>query len=84
MVGRARGQAKQDVTSALKQIHAVLDPDQRNRAADSSGRTRNGCDMSRLWILLLRLGVIAGYGNALHRLRWRPRRVSSWSCHHDK
>jgi hypothetical protein len=26
------------VTSALKQIHAVLDPDQRNRAADWLGK----------------------------------------------
>jgi hypothetical protein len=34
----ALGQAKQDVTSALKQIHAVLDPDQRNRAADWLGK----------------------------------------------
>jgi hypothetical protein len=38
--------------------------------------------MSRLWILLLGLGVIAGYGSALHELHggeW-----SSWSCHHEK
>ena len=34
----ALGTAKQDVTSALKQIHAVLDPDQRNRAADWLGK----------------------------------------------
>jgi hypothetical protein len=34
----ALGQAKQDVTSALKQIHAVLDPEQRTRAADWLGK----------------------------------------------
>jgi uncharacterized membrane protein len=31
-------QARQDVTSALKQIHAVLDPEQRTRAADWLGK----------------------------------------------
>ena len=43
-----------------------------------------GVTMSRLWILLLGLGVIAGYGSALHELHGGPGGWSSWSCHHDK
>ena len=40
--------------------------------------------MSRLWILLLGLGVIAGYGSALHELHGDHGGWSSWSCHHEK
>jgi hypothetical protein len=39
--------------------------------------------MSRLWILLLGLGVIAGYGSAWHELHEGYGNWSSWSCHHD-
>jgi hypothetical protein len=39
--------------------------------------------MSRLWILLLGLGVIAGYGSAWHEFHGGYGNWSSWSCHHD-
>jgi hypothetical protein len=39
--------------------------------------------MSRLLILLLGLGVIAGYGSALHGFH-ASHGGSTWSCHREK
>jgi hypothetical protein len=40
--------------------------------------------MRHLVIVLLGLGVIAGYGSALHGLHSGHDRGSSWSCHGEK